>query len=307
MYLHACDGTYLSRNLGPAVVVVEVVVFFFFSSRRRHTRSFHVTGVQTCALPIFDVSLTKGACTHFCSRETQKDWYQYVPFIRYVINQSWHASTNYSPAYLFYGRPLLTPLKLLLPKSAPESVEGDYPEVMAARIQQVWELARVYMKASKEAQKFYYDRDLTPSKVRVGDRVYKHSPAGRKGLSTKLVHHWIGPFLVTKVSDTNAWIKPISKPNDTPKCVHLNNLKKYRGPNVPPEDSEEIDLEDVDSHSMPNLSNRDGDVDEVPILTKDTTIAVDGDSEQQVHLRTGDGPYNLRRRVVGRRDPNAVY
>ena len=29
---------------------------FFFSSRRRHTRSFHVTGVQTCALPICDVS-----------------------------------------------------------------------------------------------------------------------------------------------------------------------------------------------------------------------------------------------------------
>src|ERR671925_905119 len=25
---------------------------FFFSSRRRHTISFHVTGVQTCALPI---------------------------------------------------------------------------------------------------------------------------------------------------------------------------------------------------------------------------------------------------------------
>ena len=29
------------------------VFFFFFSSRRRHTRSFHVTGVQTCALPIY--------------------------------------------------------------------------------------------------------------------------------------------------------------------------------------------------------------------------------------------------------------
>src|SRR5919109_176923 len=28
------------------------LLFFFFSSRRRHTRSFHVTGVQTCALPI---------------------------------------------------------------------------------------------------------------------------------------------------------------------------------------------------------------------------------------------------------------
>src|SRR3546814_6841186 len=29
--------------------------FFFFSSRRRHTRCALVTGVQTCALPIFDL------------------------------------------------------------------------------------------------------------------------------------------------------------------------------------------------------------------------------------------------------------
>src|SRR3546814_7354761 len=29
------------------------VLFFFFSSRRRHTRCALVTGVQTCALPIF--------------------------------------------------------------------------------------------------------------------------------------------------------------------------------------------------------------------------------------------------------------
>src|SRR3546814_8009342 len=31
--------------------------FFFFSSRRRHTRCALVTGVQTCALPIFSVNL----------------------------------------------------------------------------------------------------------------------------------------------------------------------------------------------------------------------------------------------------------
>src|SRR3546814_4111702 len=30
-----------------------VLVFFFFSSRRRHTRCALVTGVQTCALPIY--------------------------------------------------------------------------------------------------------------------------------------------------------------------------------------------------------------------------------------------------------------
>src|SRR3546814_9638000 len=31
------------------------VVVFFFSSRRRHTRGALVTGVQTCALPIFAI------------------------------------------------------------------------------------------------------------------------------------------------------------------------------------------------------------------------------------------------------------
>src|SRR3546814_6256685 len=33
-----------------------VVLCFFFSSRRRHTRCALVTGVQTCALPIYEVA-----------------------------------------------------------------------------------------------------------------------------------------------------------------------------------------------------------------------------------------------------------
>src|SRR5919206_3456929 len=38
--------------MSNASEVRRLQVFSFFSSRRRHTRSFHVTGVQTCALPI---------------------------------------------------------------------------------------------------------------------------------------------------------------------------------------------------------------------------------------------------------------
>src|SRR3546814_3446951 len=33
--------------------LIDLVFLFFFSSRRRHTRCALVTGVQTCALPIF--------------------------------------------------------------------------------------------------------------------------------------------------------------------------------------------------------------------------------------------------------------
>src|SRR3546814_6584855 len=35
---------------------LRFLVLFFFSSRRRHTRCALVTGVQTCALPIYDMS-----------------------------------------------------------------------------------------------------------------------------------------------------------------------------------------------------------------------------------------------------------
>ena len=41
---------------------------FFFSSRRRHTRSFHVTGVQTCALPIWEWGKGEGK-----EKEKRKD------------------------------------------------------------------------------------------------------------------------------------------------------------------------------------------------------------------------------------------
>src|SRR3546814_2286714 len=45
------------------VVILFFFVFFFFSSRRRHTRCALVTGVQTCALPIFftGAAMPKGA------------------------------------------------------------------------------------------------------------------------------------------------------------------------------------------------------------------------------------------------------
>src|SRR3546814_19000114 len=51
------------------VVLHSFFTFFFFSSRRRHTRCALVTGVQTCALPIF-FSMTSSiwrSSTRMCS------------------------------------------------------------------------------------------------------------------------------------------------------------------------------------------------------------------------------------------------
>src|SRR3546814_1952227 len=47
---------------------VIVCVVFFFSSRRRHTRCALVTGVQTCALPIYLNELVESASFLFATR-----------------------------------------------------------------------------------------------------------------------------------------------------------------------------------------------------------------------------------------------
>src|SRR3546814_545742 len=71
------------------------VVFFFFSSRRRHTRCALVTGVQTCALPIFDPdrmrpilaavrALRDAGPTALAIDHTQEDLYAYVE--RHIVH-----------------------------------------------------------------------------------------------------------------------------------------------------------------------------------------------------------------------------
>src|SRR3546814_9961314 len=48
------SGSYLCVCSLCVLIFLPDLFFFFFSSRRRHTRCALVTGVQTCALPIYD-------------------------------------------------------------------------------------------------------------------------------------------------------------------------------------------------------------------------------------------------------------
>ena len=178
------------------------------------------------------------------------------------------------------------------------------------------EQARVRMEASKEARKFYYDQKLVPAKLDVGDRVFRYHPAGKRGLVTKLLHHWLGPYIVTEGTDTNAWIRLVSKPFDKPKCVHLASLKKYTGSSVPPEDAQMDPSDDSDDGELADAAAPDTETTEnvepkdVEILNKDTTISLlpgeipeDDEPDKQEDRNDGGGRYNLKRnRKMVKRD-----
>src|SRR3546814_3735202 len=54
MYSFCCSFGFICNNgVSCCSIILFRLVCFFFSSRRRHTRCALVTGVQTCALPIY--------------------------------------------------------------------------------------------------------------------------------------------------------------------------------------------------------------------------------------------------------------
>src|SRR3546814_17622676 len=78
-----------------------MILFFFFSSRRRHTRCALVTGVQTCALPIFVLPLAFRVCLPALNnnlvnlvKTTTLAYAIAVPEMLYMANQNWSESVN---------------------------------------------------------------------------------------------------------------------------------------------------------------------------------------------------------------------
>src|SRR3546814_13522825 len=51
------------------------ILLFFVASRRRHTRCALVTGVQTCALPIYDLADSFGGGLRSCHLYTVSGWH----------------------------------------------------------------------------------------------------------------------------------------------------------------------------------------------------------------------------------------
>src|SRR3546814_9133402 len=75
-------------------------LLFFFSSRRRHTRCALVTGVQTCALPIFTATADRG----FPCRISLQDAGAGEELI--LLHHTSHdVATPYRSAYAIYVRP----------------------------------------------------------------------------------------------------------------------------------------------------------------------------------------------------------
>ena len=77
---------------------LDIYVRFFFSSRRRHTRYISVTGVQTCALPIYTIDAAASRFSLACGcapREKKEPWRDEFGLISRLI-RDWHKTGEQS-------------------------------------------------------------------------------------------------------------------------------------------------------------------------------------------------------------------
>jgi len=78
---------------------------------------------------------------------------------------------------------------------------------------------------AQKSQKENYDRNAAPSKVHVGDQVFVYTPAEKTGKAYKFACPYMGPYRVLELYNNGASVKLISKPNDSPIRVALNQVR----------------------------------------------------------------------------------
>ncbi|BHF71089.1 hypothetical protein SprV_0401414300 [Sparganum proliferum] len=167
----------------------------------------------------------------FCKDSHEHDWDTQLPFCLMAYRSSTHASTGFTPHYLWTGRELRLPVDLQHPLDAPDpTTVTTYATQLREIIRTAYNAAREVIGISSAHQKTQSDRHSTGTTHQIGDLVLHHNPIPPRGVSTKFHYPWQGPFVVLDTpSPTTYLIRDASQPHAPPFTTNFNKLKPYRG------------------------------------------------------------------------------
>lgn len=157
-----------------------------------------------------------------------KNWDDVLPFITYAYNTAKHETTNYSPFYLLYARSPRSFLDTILPFSldAEDSVAKTLCLAEEAR-----RIARVRTLASQNRSKDRYDSSHQAIYFEKGELVLLWTPQRKRGLCSKLLSHYAGPFVVLdRLSDLTyvvARVLSTDRRSKKTQLAHVARLKRY--------------------------------------------------------------------------------
>ena len=157
--------------------------------------------------------------------ENQKDWDEKLPKLMMAYRTSVHETTQFTPAYLMFGRELRLPIDIAcsIPSSENQTT-AQYAKRLQDTLHSTFEHVRDNVGQNQETMKEYYDKGCFGSPYEVGDRVLYFNDRVKKGQSKKLIRPWEGPYKIKKkISDLVYRIQ--KEGTRIMKVVHFNKLK----------------------------------------------------------------------------------
>lgn len=134
--------------------------------------------------------------------ERQNDWHDLLPLAEFQHNNHIHASTQHSPFMLDTGR---HPRMGFEPRQAPSKVESvnEFTDRMKSSLEE----AKVALTKAKDDMARYYNQRRTPAPVfKPGDKVFLEAEDIQTTRpSKKLSHNRLGPYVVEKQVNSNAY------------------------------------------------------------------------------------------------------
>ena len=137
-----------------------------------------------------------------------------------------HSLPFYTSFYLLFGREVRLPVDVMFGRQSNHKPEvSDYVRNLGDTHEEAHEHAREHPGAAQKRQTDHYDQRIDGEQIEVGDRVFLHLPARKKGQTKKLHSPWQGPYIVmTKIDDVTYRIEAIDNPRRR-KVVHFTRLK----------------------------------------------------------------------------------
>ena len=127
-------------------------------------------------------------------QEHDKDWDEKLPFVLFAYRAAVQQSTLEAPFYLMYGRdPQLPTDVLLVPEPERQYVDiQDFRSEMVMGVSRAWKLARENIERAQKYQKIQHDKHAKDPNFKLGNRVFVHMPAEKKGKPTNLLEPFTG-------------------------------------------------------------------------------------------------------------------
>ena len=163
-------------------------------------------------------------------KETQTNWDVKLPKVLLAYRTAIQDSTGFTPFRILFGRSPSLPVDhmLALPSDASEPNYSQFIRQLKHTLEEAYQSVRQSLKTSHSQQKKEYDKNINDCGFRVGDMVYLHAPAVKRGRNKKLTSQWTGPYTVTdRISRCNVRIHLVGGTRNV--VVHVNRLKPCHG------------------------------------------------------------------------------